>query len=99
MAGIPLTLQPPPLFDRSLVPAFQTNFNRIRDAFQRVMGSEVQSGQHTQAAIGLNLLHFNINFPSAFSVSGKPPLVVCNPQYQGADQWKVGVVTVGSTFF
>lgn len=31
--AIGLILNPPPAFDKSIVPAFQTNFNRIRDAF------------------------------------------------------------------
>jgi hypothetical protein len=30
-----INLMPPPAFEKSLVPAFQTNFNRIRDAFAR----------------------------------------------------------------
>ena len=96
--GIPLTLQAPPLFDRSLVPAYQTNFNRIRDAFGRVMGSEVQSGQHTQAAIGLAVAHFNIAFPVSFS-QATAPVVVCVPVFQAVTQWLVNVATTAPGFF
>lgn len=96
--GINLDLQPPPQFERSLISYANINFGRVRDAFGRVMGSDVKSGQHTQAAIGLAVLHFNIAFPVAFPLA-TAPIVVCVPVFQAVTQWIVNVATTAPGFF
>jgi hypothetical protein len=38
-----ITLMPPPAFDKSLVPAFSTNFNRLRNALARTTNTYVHN--------------------------------------------------------
>ncbi len=95
---INLQLVPPPAFETSIVPAFSTNFARIRDAFLRAFGGDYQTGTHTQGAVGTAVQHYNIPFPVVFQQT-TPPVVVANPVWQGAVQWHQDVVTSDPSFF
>jgi hypothetical protein len=45
-----LHIMPAPAFEKSLVPAFMTNFNRIRDAFARTSNRIYMDAQQTSGA-------------------------------------------------
>lgn len=71
--AIPLTLQATPAFDRSIVPAFQVNFNRIRDA---LLHASMQVSTTTGIQQGGWPKTVNINVPFKCNI-----LLWCNASY------------------
>ena len=87
---VPLELTPPPAFDKSIVPAFQTNFTRIKNAFLKTLGGDFQTGVHIEPHIGLATKNFVISYPVAF-VNADSPAVLITPLYNGGNQWLLNV--------
>jgi hypothetical protein len=77
-----ITLMPPPAFEKSLIPAFQTNFNRIRDAFIR-----------TSNRIYVDAVQMNGGWPKSYVLNHpfKADILVS----MGGSFWATGVGMAG----
>lgn len=76
---IPIILSPPPALDRSIVPAFQTNFNRIRDALLKALGGDYQTGVFTAAFVAVAETFGSVTYPTPFSSAAAGPMVLLTP--------------------
>jgi len=73
---IPVDLQPPPQFDRSLLGYATINFNRLRDAFRFAFGGDYQTGVVTVNFPAVAAVQTITNFPVGFNNTAGPCMIL-----------------------
>jgi len=96
---IPIILSPPPAFDRSIVPAFQTNFNRIRDALLKSFGGDYQTGIYTANFAAVTSILVSVSFPVPFNTSSGPLMVVTPIDQPGGPDLDTHVTRTSNVLF